>query len=311
MNYTELIITQLEQLKLWTVTALPLIILYTIIFIGLLRVVKLLTNQISNVMIRRQASSEDNVRMEAEKRINTLTRILSLSLRTAIISVYLMIILGKVGIELGPLLAGVGIAGLAIGFGAQELVRDVITGFFILLEDQIRVGDVVNINDTGGLVEKIELRTIRLRDLSGNVHFFQNGKINTLTNLTKEWSAMVLDIGVAYKEDVQKVIDVMRAVGDTMMNEEIYATNFIEPIEIFGLDKFEDSALIIKARIKTMPSQQWMIGREYRKRLKVAFDEQGIEIPFPHTTIYWGEKIAPLAINNIERKVPGNNVSAN
>lgn len=310
MDYMELIVSQIEQLKLWTVTALPLIIIYSVIFAVLLRFIKLLTKQVSNVLIRRQASSENNARMEAEKRINTLTRILSLSLRIAIITIYLMIILGKVGIELAPLLAGAGIAGLAIGFGAQELVRDVITGFFILLEDQIRVGDVVNINGTGGLVEKIELRTVRLRDLSGSVHFFQNGKINTLTNLTKEWSATVLDIGVAYKEDVQKVIDVMKAVGDTMINDEAYAANFVEPIEVFGLDRFDDSALIIKARIKTMPGKQWVIGREYRKRLKVAFDEQGIEIPFPHTTIYWGEKIAPLAIN-MDSKVPANAASAN
>jgi len=205
-----------------------------------------------------------------------------------------MIILQKFGVNIGPILAGAGIAGVAIGFGSQELVRDFISGFFILLENQIREGDVAILNGTGGLVEKIELRTITLRDFSGVIHIFQNGKINSISNMTKEWSAMVFDIGVAYKEDVETVMAVMREVGEDLQKDENLKNDILEPIEIFGLDQFGDSALIIKARIKTKPIQQWTIGREYRKRLKKAFDERNIEIPFPHTTIYWGDEIKPL-----------------
>ncbi|HYX07835.1 MAG TPA: mechanosensitive ion channel family protein, partial [Bacteroidales bacterium] len=190
-----------------------------------------------------------------------------------------------------------GILGLAVGFGAQELVRDFISGFFILLENQIRAGDVAIINGTGGLVEKIELRTTSLRDFSGTVHVFQNGKINSLSNMTKEWSAIVFDMGVAYKEDVDHVMKVMKEVGDEMKSSEEYGPNILEPIEIFGVDQFADSAVVIKARLKTKPIQQWTIGREYRRRLKIAFDREGIEIPFPHTTLYWGEEIKPLQVN--------------
>ena len=182
-------------------------------------------------------------------------------------------------------------------FGAQELVRDFISGFFMLIENQVRKGDVAIVNGTGGLVEQVGLRTITLRDLSGVVHVFQNGKISSLSNMTKEWSAMVFDIGVAYKEDTDKVSEVMKQVSAEMMADEKYAQYILEPIEIFGVDEFGDSAVMIKGRLKTKPIQQWLIGREYRRRLKKAFDAQGIEIPFPHQTIYWGEQIKPLRIN--------------
>ena len=216
-----------------------------------------------------------------------------------------MLVLQKVGINIGPILASVGILGLAIGFGAQELVRDIISGFFILLENQIRTGDVAIINGTGGLVERIELRTVTLRDQAGTVHIFQNGKISTMSNMTKDWSAMVFDIGVAYKEDTQRVIDIIKKVGDELMDDPDFNDDIIEPIEVMGLNEFADSAIVIKARIKTRPIKQWGVGREYRKRLKSAFDRENIEIPFPHTTIYWGEDINPLKleVNKVSDKM--------
>jgi small conductance mechanosensitive channel len=216
-----------------------------------------------------------------------------------------MILLKKFGVDIGPILAGAGIIGLAVGFGAQELVRDFISGFFILLENQIRVGDVAIINGTGGLVEKIELRTTTLRDFSGTTHIFQNGKINTISNMTKEWSAVVFDIGVAYKEDTDQVTEIMKQVGNELANDPDFKDLIINPLEIFGVDKFADSAVIIKARLKTKPLQQWGVGREYRRRLKKAFDKNDIEIPFPHTTVYWGEKINPLKLD-IENQLKGN-----
>ncbi|MEM0940405.1 MAG: mechanosensitive ion channel family protein [Bacteroidota bacterium] len=236
--------------------------------------------------------------IENEKRANTLFGLLNGVALAALWTIFIMILLKELGLDIRPLLAGAGIFGLAVGFGAQELVRDGISGFFLLMEDRIRTGDVIVVNGTGGLVEAINLRTVTLRDLSGVVHTFQNGKINTLSNMTKDWSAMVFDIGVAYKENVDKVIEVIREVGGKLHDDTEFKEKFVEPIEIFGLDKFDDSAVVIKARIKTKPSAQWALGREFNKRLKTAFDNEGIEIPFPHRTIYWGDDISPLHLKN-------------
>jgi small conductance mechanosensitive channel len=156
------------------------------------------------------------------------------------------------------------------------------------------------------LVESIELRTTTLRDFSGVVHVFQNGKIDNIANMTKDWSAIVLDIGVAYKENIQQVMDFMKQTGDELKEDKEFNDKILEPIEIFGLDKFGDSALIIKARFKTKPGEQWAVGREFRKRLKTIFDQRNIEIPFPHTTLYWGEEIDPLKLNISNNNNTGN-----
>lgn len=243
-------------------------------------------------MLSREDGEETD--LEKEKRATTLIGILDGVIIVSLWAIFIMIFLKEVGINIAPILAGAGIIGLAVGFGAQELVRDGISGFFLLLENRVRTGDVAIVNGTGGLVENINLRTITLRDLSGVVHTFQNGKIDTLANMTKDWSAMVFDIGVAYKENVDGVIEIIREVGEKLQSDEEFKEKFVDPIEIFGLDKFGDSAVVVKARIKTIPSAQWVVGREFNKRLKVAFDERGIEIPFPHRTIYWGDAIAPL-----------------
>lgn len=287
----------LDNILEWFINVAPSIVLLIVLLFISLKLLGMLIRRLNKILISRATKNENVNTLEATKRINTLMGILKGLGKIIIWSVFIMISLKKLGIDIGPILAGAGILGLAIGFGAQELVRDFITGFFILLENQVRSGDVAIINGTGGLVEKIEMRTITLRDFSGVVHIFQNGKINTLSNMTKEWSAIVFDIGVAYKEDIDQVIQIMQQVGETMINEEDYKEVIREPLEIFGLDKFGDSAIVIKARLKTTPGEQWRIGREYRKRLKVAFDKEGIEIPFPHTTVYWGEKIDPLQLN--------------
>jgi small conductance mechanosensitive channel len=281
----------------WAIKELPGIIIMVIALIIILRVVRFFISRLKKALIRKAEKDETVDESEAEKRIDTLTGILLGALRIVLYTVFIIILLGKFGIDIGPLLAGAGILGLAIGFGAQELVRDYISGFFILLEDQLRAGDVAVINGTGGLVDRIGLRTITLRDFSGTVHIFQNGKISSLSNMTKDWSAMVFDIGVAYKENVDQVMEIMNQVGEDLRNDETFGAHIIEPIEVFGLDSFGDSALVIKARLKTKPIQQWTIGREYRRRLKIAFDAQSIEIPFPHTTVYWGEEINPLKLS--------------
>ena len=226
---------------------------------------------------------------EFKKRAETLTGIIQLILTILVLVVGCIIILGEVGVEIGPILATAGIFGLAIGFGAQNLVQDVISGFFLLLEDQVRVGDVVQVAGKGGLVEKVTLRMIILRDLAGNVHFVRNGKVDVVTNMTKDYGRYVFEIGVAYRENVDEVIEVIKAVDEDLRKDPDFSEDILEPIEILGLDRFDDSAVVIKARYKTRAVKQWGVGRAFNKRLKEAFDANGIEIPYPHLTLYAGE----------------------
>ena len=242
---------------------------------------------------------EDKERIANEKRVQTLTGLIRTICLTGVWVVAIIMSLEQIGLDITPILAGAGIVGLAVGFGAQNLVRDIINGFFMILENQVRVGDVAVVNGTGGLVEAISFRTITLRDLSGTVHIFPNGTVTTMANMTKEWSAYVMDIGVAYKENTDHVTELMRAVGEDMQQEEQFGKKILEPIEILGVDAFGESEVVIKARIKTRPIEQWTVGREYRRRLKMAFDREKIEIPFPHRTLYMGEASPPWLVKNI------------
>lgn len=234
-------------------------------------------------------SQRGKLDIESQKRVDTLSSVMRWVLRAGILAVSVVMILGQVGVQIGPIIAAAGVLGLAVGFGAQNLVQDVISGFFMLLEDQVRVGDVVQLGDKSGLVEKITLRMVILRDLSGNVHYVRNGKIDVVTNMTKEFSYYVFDIGVAYGEDVDEVTRVMNEVGADLQKDPAFKDDVLEKIEVFGLDRFADSAVVVKARIKTKPIQQWRVAREFNRRLKKRFDELGIEIPFPHVTLYAGK----------------------
>jgi small conductance mechanosensitive channel len=280
----------------WGIETGPKLIILIIVYFVVLRLFRLVSKGVERTIIKRYQKMESGRKEGLVRQANTLAGIVRQTGGIIIQIIFLVTLLSLLGVNIGPLLAGAGIVGLAVGFGAQELVRDVITGFFILLENQIRVGDVVTINGTSGLVEEIELRIVTLRDLSGVVHIFQNGKINSVSNMTKEWSAMVFDIGVAYKENVDRVIEVIKETADEMQKDQDYRLKILEPLEVFGLDKFGDSAVIIKARFKTKPLEQWNVGREFNRRLKYRFDAEGIEIPFPHRTIYWGEEIQALKV---------------
>lgn len=284
----------------WSINVVPTLILVLVVYLITKRILRF---SIIKIQLRLQAKYEREAKLEESKRTNTLIGIVRGTLNITLSVIFILIILRELGIDIAPLLAGAGIIGLAVGFGAQELVRDVISGFFMLLENQLRVGDIVKINDTRGVVEGIELRTITLRDISGTVHIFQNGKINSLSNMTKGWSGAVFDIGVAYKENADHVISIMKEVAEELKESEDFKNLFLEPMEVFGLDSFGDSAIVIKARIKAVPGKQWVVGREYRKRLKAAFDNAGVEIPFPHRTIYWGEKSKPFKLEMDEEKV--------
>ena len=278
MDFNEL----LQKLTQWFLTSgLRVLLIIVLTFIAL-RVAKFVSTRLLTFSLK-----TDDV--EFKKRVDTLSSIIQNILFIAITFVAAIIVLGELGVEIGPVLAAAGIVGLAVGFGAQNLVQDVISGFFILLEDQIRVGDVVQIGDKGGVVEKVTLRTVILRDLSGNVHFIRNGQIQVVTNMTKEYGRYVFDIGVAYKEDVDHVIEVVKRVDEEMRNHPDFKDDILEPIEILGLDQFAESAVIVKARIKTRPIKQWGVGREFNRLLKKRFDEEGIEIPFPHVTLYIGQ----------------------
>ncbi len=235
--------------------------------------------------------------VEVEKRATTLGAIFRKTVVAVIWVVAFIMILKEAGFDIGPILAGAGVVGLAVGFGAQNLVRDVVSGLFILLEDQVRVNDVAVVNGTGGLVEQINLRTIVLRSQDGTTHVFPNGSITSLSNMTHEFSYYVFDLGVAYKEDTDHVVEVLREVAEGLMKDEKFAPLILQPLEVLGVDKFADSAVIIKARIKTVPIQQWAVGREMNRRIKKKFDEVGIEIPFPHTSLYFGEASKPLALH--------------
>jgi small conductance mechanosensitive channel len=230
------------------------------------------------------------------KRVTTLTSMVRTIVFSLVWSTVGIMTLAQLGLDITPILAGAGIVGLAVGFGAQNLVRDVISGFFIILENQVRIGDVAIINGTGGLVEAITFRIIVLRDLAGVVHVFPNGTITTLSNMTKVWSAFVIDVEVAYREETDHVVEVMRRVADELRLDSAFRDKILEPMEIFGVDRFAESSVVIKARMKTRPIEQWNVEREYRRRLKKAFDTEGIEIPFPHQSLYMGSAGAPFRV---------------
>ena len=227
---------------------------------------------------------------DEQARIQTLARVFRNSAAVIVVIVAGTLVLGELGVSIAPILATAGVAGVAIGFGAQSLIKDYFTGFFILLEDQVRQGDVVEIAGKGGLVEEVTLRYVRLRDFEGHVHYVPNGEIKIVTNRTRGFAQAVIEIGVAYREDPEQALAVMRAVGEAMREDVAWKERLAEPIEIIGVERWADSAVILRARLKVVPPiQQWNVKREFLKRLKRAYDEHGIEIPFPHITVYAGQ----------------------
>ena len=203
-------------------------------------------------------------------------------------SIALFLVLAELGVNIAPLLAGAGVIGLAIGFGSQKLVQDIITGMFVLFGDTMRVGDVVQVAGRAGVVEAVTMRTVVLRDERGQVHTIPYSAIDTVTNLTKGFSYAVFDIGIAYRENVDDVMQVLRELGAEMRQDPYFRHLIMEPLEVAGLDRFADWAVVIKARFKTRPLRQWEVTREFNRRIKNRFDQLGIEIPFPHQRVYFG-----------------------
>ncbi len=234
------------------------------------------------------AYDEDGNRVERSGRTRTLLPLLRRASAVLLLTVGALTAASELGIDIAPLLAGVGIAGLAIGFGAQTLVKDVITGLFIVMEDQVAVGEYVSVAGHAGIVEALSIRTIRLRDLSGTVHVVPFGEVGTVENLTRDYSYAVIDAGVGYGEDTDRVSDALREVAASMESDEDWRDRVIPPFQLFGVQELGDSAVVVRCRFKTPPMHQWAVAREFRRRMKKRFDELGIEIPFPHRTVYFG-----------------------
>ena len=257
-----------------------IVFLHILVFWGLISLANYLIEKFS---VRVNQYKND---YEFTKQINTLKLIFKSAVDTVLVNFAIMYILNKLGIDIRPILAAAGVVGVAVGFGARRFVEDVITGIIILMEGQIRVGDVVEISGKVGSVEKLDLKLVVLRDMNGCVHYIRNGMIDIVTNMTRDFSYAVFDIGVAYKENVDRVMEVMTQVGEELRNSDKYKQVVLEDIEILGVDKLADSAVVIKARIKTQPMKQWAVEREFNRLVKNKFDELGIEIPFPQLTVH-------------------------
>jgi small conductance mechanosensitive channel len=277
--------------------ALSLLHIIVVVIAGWLvvRALRRLLVQFERVITHHHAGDDAIARSANERRVKTLSGVLRTIITIGTWALVITSCLNEFGINIGPILAGVGIAGLAVGFGAQNLVRDMISGFFLILENNVRVGDVATVNGVGGSVESISFRTMILRDVAGVVHVFPHGSITTLANHTMYWSAYVFTIGVSYSEDVDRTMAVMRRVYEDLKADPAYAPRLLDPIEVFGIDDFGPSQIVIKARLKTVPGEQWGVGREYRRRLKYAFDREGIVIPYPQQTIHLEGAGAPSA----------------
>jgi moderate conductance mechanosensitive channel len=226
--------------------------------------------------------------VDAVRRAETVGRVVRYLITVVVSAMALMMVLAEVGVSLAPILGAAGVVGLAVGFGAQSLVKDYFTGFFILFEDQVRTGDVVRIADIAGAVEDITLRHVRLRDYDGTVHFVPNSLITTVSNMSRGFAQAVVDIGVAYREDLDEVFAVMRDVASTLRADPAFAERILGDLDVAGVERWDDSAVALRCRFKVQPLAQWEVRREYLRRLKKAFDERGIEIPFPHVTFYAG-----------------------
>jgi len=267
----------LQDLSNWAFTAGLKIPLIALLAYALVRMTALAVRRFEYEM----SLGTDLDAIERGKRARTLGSVVQNVTTALVIGIALLMVLKLLDLDITPVLTGAGIAGLAVGFGAQTLVRDIISGFFLILEDQIRVGDAASINGSQGIIEAINLRTVVLRDVEGTVHVYPNGSINSLANRSKEFSYYVIDLSVSYYDDVDRIAAVVREVGAGLQADASFGPFILEPIEVLGVDSFGEWSLKFKARIKTVPLKQWVIGRELRQRLVKAFMQHGFSIPFP------------------------------
>jgi small-conductance mechanosensitive channel len=244
-------------------------------------------------ILRRIIISDRYISKEArDKREGTLVRIFTVSFNILVLVLTVMMVMQELGIAIGPLLTAAGIVGLALGFGGQYLIRDLIAGFFIILENQYRIGDVVNFETTAGLVEDISLRMTTLRDLDGVVHHVPHGEIKRVSNLSKDFARVNLNVNIAYNSNLEHVIEVVNQVGQTLANDPEWGPFILTPPAFLRVDDFGQSALVIKILGDTLPLKQWDVSGELRKRLKMAFDQEHIEIPLPQRVVHQGKWVS-------------------
>lgn len=279
-----------ENINTWLESIIPWLLSHGVKIVLIAVVAYFLKRIIHGVIVRAvriAVKSEDYQSKEAEeKRENTLISLFTVTLKTLIVLVAGMMIIEELGVEIGPMLAAAGIVGLAFGFGGQYLIRDIITGLFIIMENQYRIGDVININGIGGAVENITLRKTTLRDMNGTVHHIPHGEIKTVSNLTKDFSRVNMNLGISYNSNLEHVIKVVNEVGNELAEDPQFKESILKPIQFVRVDDFADSAIIIKMVGETKVLKQWEVAGEFRKRLKIAFDKEGIEIPFPQRVLH-------------------------
>ncbi|WP_245303529.1 mechanosensitive ion channel domain-containing protein [Pseudorhodoplanes sinuspersici] len=254
-----------------------------LISIAIVGVAALVAWEVGTIFAERLA-----LRNPGSSRLSTLLPFLQNAFRVVLLTIAVLIVLSEIGVNIAPLLAGAGVVGLAVGFGAQTLVKDIITGIFILTENTISVGDVIEVGSHSGLVEKISIRTVHLRDFDGNLHSIPFGEVQTVKNMSKLFAYAVVDVTVSYRENIDEALAVMAEVGNDMVKDGPLASTIIAPFEVIGVEGLQDSAVWLRGRFKTRPLGQWNVKREFYRRIKAAFDARGIEIPFPHRTIYLG-----------------------
>lgn len=287
-----------EYVTKWTALIIPWLLNHGIkiilIIIGGFIVNKIVQKFIERT-VRMIVIADKNASANAEiQREDTLIQIFSTTVKIVLISITLLMCLKEFGLEIAPILAAAGIVGLAFGFGGQYLIRDIISGLFIILENQYRIGDVVDFDSASGLVEQISLRKTTLRDLDGTVHHIPHGEIKKVSNLTKDFSRVNLNLGVSYSADLEHVISVVNQTGNSIAEDPNFKDFVIAAPQFLRVDEFADSSIIIKIIGETVPLKQWEVAGELRKRIKVAFDKEGIEIPFPQMVIHQAKEATKL-----------------
>lgn len=278
-EWAEFIRASLSDAGSWAVTALRIVAIVTVAWIA----TAILQGLIRRFRVRIAQRLED---AEAVKRAETLGRVSRYLVAVVMSLLAGVLVLSEIGISVAPILGAAGVVGLAVGFGAQSLVKDYFTGFFLLLENQIRQGDVVKLGEHSGLVEEVTLRYVRLRDYDGHVHFVPNGQIGTVVNLSRGFAQAVVDVGVAYREDLDRVMAVMARVAQNLREDAAYRERILDQFELAGVERWDESAVVLRGRFRVAPLAQWDVRREYLRRLKAAFDQQGIEIPFPQLALH-------------------------
>lgn len=268
------------ELPAYLATPARVLLILLLAFLAL-RIVPRLLAKLREAVEKHQDSAEDG------RRLQTLTRVVRYAFNVAVAVVTVLLILGEFGVSVAPMLGAAGIVGIALGFGAQSLVKDYFSGFFLLLENQIRVGDIVEASGKSGVVEELTLRYLRLRDYSGNVHYIPNGTISVVTNMSLGYANAVFDLGVAYAENLDRVIAVIETVGKELQQDPRFASLILDDLEIAGVEQLAESSVVIRGRIRTVPLEQFNVRREFLRRIKLAFDREGIEIPFPHRKLVY------------------------